>query len=71
MSDYAIGDMEYEWSLEKRDGQVELWYNDKSGYYGVYLYEHSQQSEDWILHVVRKTEDEAEKIFYTVADMLS
>ena len=71
MSDFAIGDMEDGWILKKREGRVELWFNNESGYYGIYLYENVQQPEpQWLLHAVRKTEEEANNIFDTVVDMV-
>jgi hypothetical protein len=71
MSKYNVGETtEWGWRVVKRDGQVEMWHNPKSGSYEVFLYEHVQQYEDVLLHATRFTLETAESIFDTVVSML-
>jgi hypothetical protein len=66
--DYVIGDIKNGWTFEKRNGQVELWYNDKNKIFGIYLHEQPQQ---WIMQAVVKTKKDADKFFVKVTDMVS
>ena len=70
MSDFTIGDNEYGWTLVARNRNVELWHNDESGNYGVYLYEHVTLSDGPIMHVIRKNKKDAEEIYAIVANLL-
>jgi hypothetical protein len=67
MLNFAIENAKYKWTLKKRNGKVELWYNNKNKIYGVYLHEQPQQ---WIMQAIVKTEHEADKIFLKVIDMV-
>ncbi len=70
MSKYKIGEKDKSgWVLVKRNGRVEMFRNLNNDYYGVYLYEHTQRDEHWILHAIRKSREEACNIFEGVADL--
>ena len=70
MSRYNVCDFDGDWHLIRREGGVEIWHNGKSGKYGVYLYEHEQQDEHWLLYAVRDTEVDALEKFNAVASLL-
>jgi hypothetical protein len=67
MLNFAIENAKHKWTLKKRNGKVELWYNNKNRIYGVYLHEQSQQ---WVMQAIVKTEQEADKFFVKVIDMV-
>ena len=47
-----------------------MWHNRKSGKYGVYLYEHAQQDEYFLLYAVRDTEGDALEKFNAVVSVV-
>jgi hypothetical protein len=49
---------------------VELWQNGETDFYGVYLYEHANRGEDFIMHVLRKDKRAAQEIFDIIAILL-
>ena len=71
MSNYNIGGTD-DWGFDliKREGQVEMWHNPKSGSYLVYLYEHVQQDEGFVLHATKYTRESADWVFDTIISML-
>ena len=70
MSRYRIGEREDNWILRDRKGRLELWENEESGKWGVYLYESEWQDEHWLLHAIRGSENSARQVFSTVSAIL-
>ena len=73
MSNYNIGDTEYEWQLVARNrhnGRVETWHNRHSGNYGVYLYANVQSGDEWLMFKICKTREQADEISDLVAGLL-
>lgn len=66
MSAEPVGGRTDDWILAERNGNVELWHNDESGKWGVYLYEHERQDEPFVLWGLRATEADAREIFHKV-----
>ena len=46
MLDLAAGKAKHEWTLKKREGKVELWYNNKNKIWGVYLHEQPESMDN-------------------------
>jgi hypothetical protein len=67
MLNFAIDDSKNKWTLKKSNGKVELWYDNINKVYGVYLHEQPQQ---WIMQAIVKTEQEADRFFIKVIDMV-
>ena len=67
MLNFAIDTRKNKWTLKKRNGKVELWYNNRNKIYGIYLHEQPQQ---WIMQAIVKTEQEADKFFLKVIEMV-
>jgi hypothetical protein len=70
MSKCDIDDIDGDWKLKDRNGRLEIWENLKSGYFGVYLYEHEKRDEWFILHAIRGGEEAAREVFDIVSDIL-
>jgi len=69
MSKYPINGTEGDWQLLKREGKVEMWYNNKSTRFGVYLYER-ETDDDWRLHAIRINRQDAEQLFQAVVNIV-
>jgi hypothetical protein len=72
MSKFKKGEMDGDWEIIDRidrGGSLELKRNVKTGYWGVYLYEHASD-EYWILHSSKATEENARYIFEIASQFL-
>ncbi|MGP8080436.1 MAG: hypothetical protein ACLPVI_08010 [Dehalococcoidales bacterium] len=66
--DFTIGKIKNGWTLEKRNGQVELWFNHKNKTYGIYLHDKPEQ---WTMQAIVKSKTDADKFFVMINDMVS
>jgi hypothetical protein len=71
MSKYQIGEKdEMGFQLEKREGQVEMWYNPETGTHTIVLYEHVHQDEHQLLNKALKNKAKADEVFSVVTELI-
>lgn len=71
MSVYELGYIAGDWELIERNGRVEKWHNRNSDNYGIYLFEHVQTDEYWLLFAIRQTREAADEVFDSVVSLLA
>ena len=70
ISNRNVCDIEGDWHLVKRNGKLEMWHNRNTDKWGVYLYEHEQQDEYWLLYGIRDSEEDALEKFDLIVSLL-
>jgi len=54
----------------ERSGTLELWHNTQTDVYGVYLYEHEQIDESWLMWQSRRSYEAARQTFDKVRNLI-